>query len=152
MFDNIGGKIKALAKVLCWIDIVASIIVGIVLVIEDFTFAGILMLTLGPLFSWIGSFVLYGFGQLIENSDAAVAYHESELDLRAQQKKDEKLKEKAEAVKAVLNDDSISDDTYIDIICPNCGEKIYFAKSELKENDTVLCPMCDTGISTAQYK
>lgn len=31
MFDNIGGKIKTLAKVICWIEIIASTATGIVL-------------------------------------------------------------------------------------------------------------------------
>ena len=33
---------------------------------------GILTILLGVLISWIGSFVLYGFGQLVDNSDKLV--------------------------------------------------------------------------------
>ena len=29
MFENIGGKIKGLAKVVCWIGIILSVITGI---------------------------------------------------------------------------------------------------------------------------
>ena len=85
MFSNIGGKIKTLAKVLCWIGIVASVIGGITF---DFIYisttkmdglnfvigivAGLLIAMLGALISWVGSFVLYGFGQLVDNSDTLV--------------------------------------------------------------------------------
>ena len=88
MFNNIGGKIKALAKILCWIGIVASIITGIaaisagtntlmantVMVNGSYAYVsgpavGITIIIFGSLASWIGSFFAYGFGQLIENTD-----------------------------------------------------------------------------------
>lgn len=74
MFDNIGGKIKSVAKAICWIGIIASIIIGFVMLVQDddTALAGVLILVLGSLGSWIGSFVTYGFGQLVENSDILV--------------------------------------------------------------------------------
>lgn len=75
MFDNIGGKIKTLAAVTCGLGIIASIIGAIALWMQDSSynptaFTGILVLVLGSLASWIGSFFTYGFGTLIENSEA----------------------------------------------------------------------------------
>ncbi len=85
MFNNIGGKIKVLAKVLCWVGIVLSVLMGILMMANgnnaSFTVngsyvsgsgvvAGILIIILGCLGSWVGSFFAYGFGQLIENTDA----------------------------------------------------------------------------------
>ncbi len=81
MFENIGGKIKALAKVLCWVGIIASVISGIVMISNGSrsygyynsgagAVAGIITIIVGSLASWIGSFFTYGFGQLIENTDA----------------------------------------------------------------------------------
>lgn len=80
MFDNIGSKIKTVAKVVCWIGIIASIIIGFVLMVQDddTAFAGILTMILGSLGSWIGSFMTYGFGQLIENSDILVKQGQKE--------------------------------------------------------------------------
>lgn len=86
MFRNIGRKIKSLAKVLCWIGIIVFTIVGILTIIiavqdpyygYNYIFGysttagvvfGILIIVLGSLLSWVGSFVLYGFGELVENS------------------------------------------------------------------------------------
>ena len=34
MFNNIGGKIKALAKVMCWIGIVMTVLSGIVTIVS----------------------------------------------------------------------------------------------------------------------
>ena len=79
MFDNIGGKIKTLAKVVCWIGIIACIITGIVLMAtgEDSILVGILTAVVGSLLSWVSSFVLYGFGQLVENSDTLVQQNQT---------------------------------------------------------------------------
>ncbi len=72
MFTNVGAKIQTVAKVECWLGIILSVVFGF---IRMFRFdvaafvSGLLTVVLGSLFSWIGSICLYGFGQLIENSD-----------------------------------------------------------------------------------
>ncbi len=72
MFENIGGKIKTLAKVLMWIGIIGFVIYGIVMISEEQVLLGFLIIAIGGLSSWVSSFVLYGFGQLVENSDKLV--------------------------------------------------------------------------------
>ena len=92
MYKNIGGKIKKLAFILCIIGIVVSVILGLLIgvgigsVVGSITSSsyygssgsgggasGILLFILiaggGSLLSWISSFTLYGFGQMIENTD-----------------------------------------------------------------------------------
>ena len=72
MFDNIGSKIKTLAKVVCWIGIIGSIIAGMAMIATMGSvgvLSGLLTIVLGTLLSWVGSFVLYGFGEMVENSD-----------------------------------------------------------------------------------
>ena len=78
MFNNIGGKIKGFAQIVCWLGIIGSIITGLVFIgigsdTRDgggLVILGILIAIVGSLTSWIGSFLTYGFGQLVENSDA----------------------------------------------------------------------------------
>lgn len=74
MFENIGSKIKTVAEVVCFIGIIGSIITGIVLMaLDEYTFfLGLVVAIGGSLTSWIGSFMTYGFGQLVENSDILV--------------------------------------------------------------------------------
>lgn len=73
MFDNIGGKIKTLAQVVTWIGIIASVISGFAIMsIDEEIFVGLIVMIFGALMSWVSSFVLYGFGQLVENSDKLV--------------------------------------------------------------------------------
>ena len=83
MFENIGSKIKTLAKVICWLGIIGSCLSGISVAItiieldDDFAFlgffGGIILAAIGSLFSWLGTLALYGLGQLIENTDILVA-------------------------------------------------------------------------------
>ena len=72
MFNNIGKKIKNLAKIICYIGIIASIIAAIVLLflgdIENMILISLPVLVAGIILSWIGSIFTYGFGELIENS------------------------------------------------------------------------------------
>lgn len=68
MFENIGGKIKNLAKILCWVGIIISVIFALAMFGSYGGAAGIIYLFLGPLMAWISSFCLYGFGELVENS------------------------------------------------------------------------------------
>lgn len=76
MFNNIGKKIKALAKVICWIQIVIYIITAIVMFIiaSDTYTEGLYIaiafafLIIGPFFAWLSSFFIYGFGELIDKA------------------------------------------------------------------------------------
>ena len=84
MFDNIGGKTKGLAKSLCWVGIIISVAYAVYAIATGATInsrygsngegdalvtSGLLVLVIGPLLSWVGSFALYAFGQLTQNSD-----------------------------------------------------------------------------------
>lgn len=77
MFENIGKKIKTLAEILCWIGVISSVIGGIVLVAKGASLSdggtpmiiiGIATIIIGPLLSWISNFVLYGFGEHIDDT------------------------------------------------------------------------------------
>lgn len=79
MFYNIGRKIKTLAKAITWIGITASVIYGAVVLrlsnSPTFIIQGLLTMIVGSLISWLSSVTLYGFGQLIENTDILVSAH-----------------------------------------------------------------------------
>ena len=71
MYDNIGGKIKGLAKGTFIVETIAAIIGGIVLLVDEFIGLGLLTLFCGPVVAWVSSWLLYGFGELIcETSEA----------------------------------------------------------------------------------
>lgn len=80
MFDNIGEKIKTLAKVLCWIGIIAFVIFGIIVMTsdDDLILTGLLIMIFGSLVSWVSSFFMYGFGDLITSAQE-VSFNTSKL-------------------------------------------------------------------------
>ncbi len=72
MFKNIGSKIKNVAEFFTWIGIIVSIIVFLISISmgsDESIAIGFIILIIGCLGSWLSSLVLYGFGQLVENSD-----------------------------------------------------------------------------------
>lgn len=79
VFENIGGKIKTVALWFATIGISISIIAGFFMIIialinyaDVLCILGIVTLSCGSLLSWITSLFIYGYGQLIENTDKLV--------------------------------------------------------------------------------
>ncbi len=75
MFDKIDKNIKDFAQVLCWVGVIASIILAIVMFAKAgdsyyteglFTSLGFIFLIVGPIISIINGMLVYGFGELIE--------------------------------------------------------------------------------------
>lgn len=75
MYSNIWKKIKGLAKAIFITETIGCIIGAIAIfstdAVDDFAIVGVLLLILGPLVAWVSSWILYGFGELIENSKIA---------------------------------------------------------------------------------
>ena len=75
MFSNIGRKIKLTAKITCWISMVASFIGGSAWFIyncvegeDELILVSLMVSIVSPFLCWIGSFVMYGFGELIDKT------------------------------------------------------------------------------------
>ena len=79
MWNNIGHKLQTFAKILCWLGIIGSVIAGIAAIVAGSgssyrygysagsgILAGLLTIVLGSLFSWIGSWAMYGLGLVVE--------------------------------------------------------------------------------------
>ena len=101
MFTNIGRKIKVLAKVLCWIGIIGGIVSGISLIIVGakgtgiamdyygstsvvggaaLIAVGVVLLIVLPLLAWVSSFLLYGFGEMVDSTSDIKRSNEEILD------------------------------------------------------------------------
>lgn len=66
MYSNIGNKIKTLAVVIACLGVILSVCYGMYLIItQDNPYPGIKLLVKGSLYSWISSWILYGFGEII---------------------------------------------------------------------------------------
>lgn len=109
MFDNVGSKIKALASFFCWGGIIASVIGGIIIggiivitLDEDLVWAGLAVIIIGSLLSWVSSFVLYGFGELVVNS-AIIAGKEGKIVVGGQSGNTVAPQNKSEKITALNN-------------------------------------------------
>lgn len=132
MFENIGGKIKKLAETLCWIGIIFCIIYGIInwvlasdargdaattLIINGFIWA-----ILGSILSWVGSFCLYGFGEIIDRLKSidrklgqAEIYHSPDSSQKGEYnavENEENRKNKEATLKELLENGLISEEEY----------------------------------------
>ena len=75
-FDNIGGKIKSIAKWSCWITIlliwIAAPIAFFLLVSDvwtaEFCWIPLVGAIVGPVLVWVESWVLYAFGEFVEKT------------------------------------------------------------------------------------
>ncbi|MBQ9085007.1 MAG: hypothetical protein IJY24_05050 [Clostridia bacterium] len=76
LFSNIGKKIMALAKILCWVGISCSVIAwvsGLIASADSYEpgitiLLAFVVLVVGFLISWIGSWTMYAFGQLVDDN------------------------------------------------------------------------------------
>ena len=68
MFGNIGKKIKTLAAVITWIGIAICVFIGIGLFGLHNNTAGVAVILVGSLLSWLLSFILYGFGEIVDTA------------------------------------------------------------------------------------
>ena len=72
MWNNIGRKLMKLAKVVCWLGIIGSALVAIVLWFggnryNNTFLLGLLYLVGGGFLSWIGSWSMYGLGLVVDH-------------------------------------------------------------------------------------
>ena len=76
MFVDVGRKLRIWAKIICWIGILLSVLSGILCIRadDDYILIGIIIIIAGVAASWVTSLVLYGFGEIVDNTyDSAKA-------------------------------------------------------------------------------
>jgi hypothetical protein len=67
MFEHSGAKLKIWAKIVAWVGIIASFVVGFAVMYGGM---GILIIVGGSLASWIVSLFIYTFGDISEQTEA----------------------------------------------------------------------------------
>ena len=157
-FDDIGKKIKAIAKWSCWITIVllwisAAIFFLVCLsnrYLNDMLWIPMVTAAFGPFVVWITFWPLYAFGELVDNSSIlanpqkkAAEKQEKADNAREQKRIAENQKKQAKAAKSAIANTEISEEEFIDITCPHCGETLSYTKEQLQIPDGLVCPMCD---------
>lgn len=141
MFNNVGSKIKLVARVVCWVGIVAAVLSGLIFMLNAAhgmgILGGLLIMLLGALGSWISSLLIYGFGQLVENSDVlALRAFRMEKTLKAP----EVCENTPEQMVVPETENTVS--KLENTLCPHCGGRI----SAAKDTASAVCPWCNEKI------
>ena len=148
-YENIGNKIKGLAQMAFVVEAIVAVITGIALMAsdEDLILYGLLVLIAGPIIAWVSSWLLYGFGQLIENSDIIAEEYNRKNEKVIAKNNERKQEQRKKAIKATMANPEISEDEFVDIVCSNCKAELSFPKGQLQSGEELTCPMCDAPIS-----
>lgn len=146
LFKDVGEKMQILAKFVCCIGIIASLIGGGILFFVSFEegeiayfLGGIGAIIFGSLFSWISSWALLGFGKIVENAEecmyirekAAKSTNSSATAPTAQTNEAEEIKEsffKCSVCKNIISENP----------CPHCNHNT---------DDDFRCSVCQNIIS-----
>ena len=175
LYENIGGKIKNWAKWIFIVEAIGSIITAIVLPIasgdpDDFILISVLIAIVGPIVAWVGSWILYAFGELVEDVHAMRDKNSPIIKIETEQKQPQ-----AKSNPNVTNKETLTFQKSIEtnsnctevpqqnisqkeaeakkeealeaLPCPECGEDLSFMgwdDNELKEEQT--CPLCGKEI------
>ena len=130
MFENIGKTLKVMAMIIWTIGLIT--IVGIVIF-------------------WPPAFILYGFGEIVDKlceiekntrymqnkittKETITIAEKEKVDNAARAKREAEEKQKRDALKR-----EVENIKYIDVVCPNCNEKLSFEKGTIEAN----CLFCD---------
>ena len=126
-YDNIGKKIKRLAKYTCYAGIIIALSLGIALLFSPVTrikIIGGLVIVFLPILAWVQSWLVYGFGELV---DAALIYRKLMSTTVSEQS--ESLPKKAHG--AGFNKET--EDTFWrsalggkELVCKRCGKPIAY--------------------------
>jgi uncharacterized protein (DUF697 family) len=146
MFENIGSKIKSIAKGAFIVEALGAVIAGVGAAIDQEEIVYILVAVGGVAAAWILACFAYGFGQLIENSDIIAeeysrkneAHHKAEVKTEAR-----KQAQNRKAVKAAIANPEVEGTEFVDVICPSCNTQLSFMKEQLQDPEGLICPICD---------
>ncbi len=171
MFEDIGRSIESLARILRFLGIIGSVIASISMFItasemryggEVYTILGIVILIGGSIVTWISTFLLYAFGELVDKV----------CDI---QKDVKDIKKTATLTLATIEEYTIeekpteqNDNSSHEWVCPKCGSvissftceacgydpslKANFPVRVFKDNDgKITCPSCKTKQDGNRY-
>ena len=119
MFENVGSKIKGVAQAGFLLEAISAVIAGISLIAadEDLIWVGVLVLAFGPIAALVVSWFIYGYGQLIENSDRATEALKQKAEKQQQtiaQNAERRQQQRRNEARAKLSDANVDKDDFID--------------------------------------
>lgn len=140
MKNNFGAKLKQLSDVIFYLGLFQILAQMVFYLAIGSTTEALSFLFITPLIVLgirIGTYLMYGFGQLIENTDIIASHYQE------QQPKNTRNME----ITALISNEAIDEDTVVNFVCPACENKISCTKKHIKNKEINSCPACNTPIS-----
>ena len=164
LYENIGNKIKNWAMWMFIIEAISAVITGIVILVDwgfRYGWWALFIIILGPIVSFVSTWILYAFGQLVEdvrairNKEGTASELERKIEENTKQettKKTKRVPEKKEnrasqkQINREIGEKAEDDDEriymiqnkYIDVTCPKCKENLSFWEN----TEEAKCPFC----------
>ena len=144
LYSNIGTKIKNGAKLIFIAEAIAAIIGGICLMDE---LLGIIIIFCGPLVAYVSSWLLYAFGELVEDTHAIrkkICQQEDETDRKAKEEALREVEERANQCERAYKEhtESIVEEKFV----PNSAKTVI----PYKYKDNYSCPKCGCTLKFGQ--
>jgi hypothetical protein len=140
MYKNIGKKMKGLAKGIFIIESILAVLAGIVLILsdDDLILTGFLVMILLPIAAWISSWLLYGFGEIIDRLQLI------EKNTRpATNEPSAPVHTAAQAPITPATPSFATEGKIASGVCPRCKEVFSYSK----DDTLVVCPFCHATIA-----
>lgn len=136
LYADIGAKIKTWAVWIFIVESIGAIITGVILMGSELLAPGFLVMIIGPIAAWVSSWLLYAFGQLVEDIHELrnIEYAQLQTQEKPQTKIFDAQPAKTSAAPAVSTPASKEKD-------PNKNNAPISA--EIKDGNKV-CPQCGT--------
>lgn len=150
LYENIGGKIKNWAKWIFIFEAIGAVIAGLVLLFtdEDLILYGFLTAICGPIVAYVSSWILYAFGELVEDMHAMRDKEGTAKEVNA--KREAEMKAKYEAKKKAKREAEEQSkremEENIDNFVPNPSKTVIPNKYE----DSYSCPKCGCTLKFGQ--
>ena len=143
LYENIGGKIKNWAKWIFIFEAIGAVIAGLVLLFtdEDLILYGLLTAICGPIVAYVSSWILYAFGELVEDVHAMRDKEGTTKEGHAKRETEAKAKrvaeEKAEQKTTISPNQEVKENVVVPVQikngkyeCPKCGCTLKFGQKE----------------------
>lgn len=129
LYVKIGEKLKDWAKWIFIVESISAIIGGIAIMVEDSDsiHIGLLVIVLGPLIALVSTWILYAFGQLVDNSDGILEQlKEQKKKAGATETRQKPIIRSEDGPQTVQGVPGVVRKT---IICPKCGKSQFDGRS-----------------------
>lgn len=140
MFTDIGKKIKALAKIIFYIDVLGALAAAKAVIASDSnnTVLGLLIIPVGVILAWLATFLLYGYGELIDKTSEIAKNTSGSIHAAPQP-----FIQKSPTPNLNSNHNSGKNETensFFEIVCPDCGF-VFIGDGNAKR---INCPKCNS--------